>query len=82
MGRDSTLDVEQGRRIVESAHQRGLTVWVWSLRIENVFLPEEFRTDGAEHEPGKWEEFFALLWSLGVDGVFSDFPDLAVRTRP
>lgn len=82
MGREPQLDVERGRRIVDSAHQRGLTVWVWSLRIENVFLPEEFRLPGEDHEPGNWAGFSELLWSLGVDGVFSDFPDLAVRTRP
>lgn len=82
MGREATLDVERGRRLVASAKERGLSVWVWSMRIENFFLPKEFRNGGAPNEPGNWEEFFELLWSLGIDGVFADFPDLAVRTRP
>ena len=82
MGRAPTLDVERGRHIVASAKARGLTVWVWSMRVENAFLPAQYRNGGAPDEPGNWEEFFKLLWSLGIDGVFADFPDLAVRTRP
>jgi glycerophosphoryl diester phosphodiesterase len=57
--------------LVARAHARHLLVHVWTVRIEKEFLPAGYHGDvGAE---------FDALRRLGVDGVFSDFPDLAVK---
>jgi glycerophosphoryl diester phosphodiesterase len=67
--------------IVERAHDRGLDVHVWTFRAENQFLPANLR-EGTD--PAAWgdiEAEFELFYDLGVDAVFSDFPDLAVAAR-
>ncbi|GAB3221559.1 glycerophosphodiester phosphodiesterase [Glycomyces halotolerans] len=67
--------------VVDRAHERGLQVHVWTLRTENTFLPADFRKGS---KPGKWGDYkaeFALIYSLGVDAVFSDFPDKAIWVR-
>jgi glycerophosphoryl diester phosphodiesterase len=59
--------------IVADAHRAGLLVHPWTFRSDGNFLAAEYVGD-PEREYG---QFF----SLGVDGVFSDFPDVAVRAR-
>jgi len=57
--------------LVARAHALNLLVHVWTVRTEKDFLPAGYRGDvGAE---------FEALRRLGVDGVFTDFPDLGVR---
>jgi glycerophosphoryl diester phosphodiesterase len=57
--------------LVARAHALNLLVHVWTVRKESEFLPAAYRGDvGAE---------FDMLRRLGVDGVFTDFPDLAVK---
>ena len=78
----SALELSHGQAIVEQAHQLGIKIFVWTLRPENEFLPETFRTSSDPLEHGKWQEYYEKLWELGIDGAFADHPDLAVRTRP
>ena len=57
--------------LVERAHALGLLVHVWTLRSEPVFLSRSYNGDiGAE---------FRQFRDLGVDGIFTDFPDAGVR---
>jgi glycerophosphoryl diester phosphodiesterase len=56
---------------VARAHAAGLFVHVWTVRIDKPFLPAGYQ--------GRAEAEFEQLRSLGVDGVFTDFPDVAVR---
>jgi glycerophosphoryl diester phosphodiesterase len=57
--------------LVARAHAIGLLVHVWTLRAEPVFLSPSYRGDfGAE---------FRQFRDLGVDGIFTDFPDAAMR---
>ncbi len=72
--------------LVNDAHRAGLWVHPWTFRSENDFLPADFRrgnpTDSAyllQH--GDAEVEYRLFFALGVDGVFSDFPGVAVRVR-
>jgi glycerophosphoryl diester phosphodiesterase len=58
--------------LVARAHAAGLVVHVWTVRIDKPFLPAGYK--------GRAEAEFEQLRSLGVDGVFTDFPDVAVRT--
>jgi glycerophosphoryl diester phosphodiesterase len=67
--------------IVERAHDRGLDVHVWTFRAENQFLPANLREGSDPAAWGDIEAEFELFYDLGVDAVFSDFPDLAVAAR-
>ena len=71
-------DPTSGRRLVEQAHNAGLTVWSFTLRPENWFLADRHR-DGPDAALGRWRDEFAEMIATGVDGVFADHPDL-VRT--
>jgi glycerophosphoryl diester phosphodiesterase len=57
--------------LVEDAHRAGLVVHPWTMRSDAQFLAPDY-----EGDPGR--EVRQLL-DLGVDGLFSDFPDLARR---
>ncbi|PIQ26105.1 glycerophosphodiester phosphodiesterase [bacterium (Candidatus Blackallbacteria) CG17_big_fil_post_rev_8_21_14_2_50_48_46] len=64
----------QGDRLVstgllELAHRHGLAVHPWTFRNESQFLAPQFKQDPAAE--------YAFYYQLGVDGVFSEFPDLA-----
>jgi glycerophosphoryl diester phosphodiesterase len=59
--------------LVEDAHRASLLVHPWTFRSDGSFLAAEYGGD-PEREYG---QFF----SLGVDGLFSDFSDTAVRAR-
>jgi glycerophosphoryl diester phosphodiesterase len=54
---------------------------VWTLRAENAFLPVNMRVGDKKGAYGNWNAEFALILSSGVDGVFADQPDLAIRAR-
>jgi glycerophosphoryl diester phosphodiesterase len=56
---------------VARAHGAGLLVHVWTLRADPQFLPESYR--------GNAEEEFRWFARLGVDGIFTDFPDIGAR---
>ncbi len=56
--------------LVADAHRAGLFVHVWTLRADRTFLPAGYGGDpGAE---------VRRMVELGVDGFFTDFPDIAV----
>jgi len=57
--------------LVARAHALGLVVHVWTVRVEKAFLPAAYKGDAAAE--------FEQLRGLGVDGVFTDFPDVAVK---
>jgi glycerophosphoryl diester phosphodiesterase len=57
--------------VVARAHALGLVVHVWTVRVEPQFLPAGYRGNALAE--------FEQLRQLGVDGVFTDFPDLGVK---
>ena len=59
--------------VVKNAKAAGLAVHSWTFRSEPKRLASDFKGDPA----AEYKAFFAL----GLDGVFSDFPDQAVRAR-
>ncbi|MEH1938280.1 MAG: glycerophosphodiester phosphodiesterase [Nostoc sp.] len=67
--RDSNGKLRSPTSLVTDAHAAGLLVHVWTFRNEDCFLPLDFQGN----PQGEYELFF----SLGVDGVFSDYPDTA-----
>ena len=65
--------------VVERAHGVGLDVFTWTLRPENAFLPRALRRGAGEARFGDWEVELARIVGTGIDGVFADYPDLALR---
>lgn len=55
--------------LVARAHAHGLLVHIWTLRAEPVFLSPSYHGDFAAE--------FRQFRDLGVDGIFTDFPDVA-----
>ena len=67
--------------LVERARSAGLEVFTWTLRAENQFLERNFRHGMRARELGDWRKEFELIMRTGVDAVFADQPDLALRVR-
>ncbi|GAU84828.1 glycerophosphodiester phosphodiesterase [Bosea sp. BIWAKO-01] len=59
--------------VVKDAHAAGLFVHTWTFRSEPKRLASNFKGDPA----AEYKAFF----DLGIDGLFSDFPDAAVKAR-
>jgi len=71
--RDHEGRLQAPTSLVTSAHAAGLLVHAWTFRNEDCFLPGDcLGNPQAEYE---------LFFGLGIDGVFSDYPDTAVAVR-
>ena len=57
--------------LVQRAHAAGLQVHIWTIRVDKEFLPAGYR--------GRGDAEFEQFRDLGVDGLFTDFPDVAAR---
>jgi glycerophosphoryl diester phosphodiesterase len=57
--------------LVTRAHAAGLVVHVWTLRSDREFLPAGYDGDPARES--------RTLRQLGVDGIFTDYPDAAFK---
>jgi len=77
--------------LVERAHDAGLSVFAWTFRNENAFLPADRRRGVDNAAYGDAFDEYARFLDLGVDAVFTDHPDTAaaavaesgfVRARP
>ncbi|HEX4354914.1 MAG TPA: glycerophosphodiester phosphodiesterase [Polyangiales bacterium] len=69
--------------LIERAHAANLRVHAWTFRRENAFLPLEHRKKPIDRPAaigdliGELRDYLAL----GLDGMFSDQPDLAFAAR-
>jgi glycerophosphoryl diester phosphodiesterase len=70
--RDRT--VGEPTSVVADAHAAGLFVHTWTFRSEPKRLLADFKGDPAAE--------YRAFYALGIDGLFSDFPDAAVKARP
>jgi glycerophosphoryl diester phosphodiesterase len=59
--------------LIEQAHAAGLRVHTYTFRSEPATLAPEYNSDPQL----EYRQFYAL----GIDGVFSDFPDAALKAR-
>lgn len=57
--------------LVARAHARKLLVHIWTLRSDREFLPAAYAGDPVKE--------YLRFRELGVDGLFTDFPDVGVR---
>ncbi|MGA0606324.1 glycerophosphodiester phosphodiesterase [Phenylobacterium sp. VNQ135] len=67
--------------LVGWAHAAGLQVHPWTVRAENAFLPKTLQRGAGPAAHGDATALLKALYAAGVDGVFSDFPELAVKAR-
>ena len=67
--------------VVGDAHDVGLKVVVWTLREENKYMAADFRNGTDPLAKGDIAAEVTAFLDAGVDGVFADYPDSAVRAR-
>lgn len=67
--------------LVTNAHLAGLAVHPWTVRAENYFLPASLKIGTVPSDRGNADAVYRALYAAGVDGLFSDFPGLAVQAR-
>jgi glycerophosphoryl diester phosphodiesterase len=65
--------------LIDDAHKADLIVHAWTFRAENTFLPLDFRSSENPAEQGDLKGEIQLFLSLGLDGFFTDFPDIGVE---
>ena len=65
--------------VIDEAHRRGLPVHAWTFRRENLFLPPSLRSSSDANAPGDLVTEIRTFLDAGVDGVFTDNPDLGVE---
>ena len=66
---------------VDDAHRAGLLVHPYTFRNENSFLPLELRSSDDPAAYGNAAAEYEQFFELGVDGLFSDNADTALRAR-
>ena len=66
---DSNGELLEPTSLIQEAHTLGLFVHAWTFRNETLFLAPNYQGDPRL----EYQQFF----SLGVDGVFTDFSDTA-----
>ncbi|WP_317963714.1 glycerophosphodiester phosphodiesterase [Methylocaldum szegediense] len=59
--------------VIRDAHKAGLFVHAWTFRNDPQYLATDYGGDPLEE--------YRQFYRLGVDGVFSDFPDTAIAAR-
>jgi glycerophosphoryl diester phosphodiesterase len=79
--RDATGALGEPTALVADAHAAGLLVHPYTFRNENTFLPADLRRPGADDAFGDAFAEYAAFLAAGVDGVFSDHPDIAHAAR-
>lgn len=79
--RDAAGNLAEPTNLVRDAHAAGLKVHPFTFRAENHFLPTDLRRSGGPEQQGDIEEEIRRFLATGIDGLFIDQPDIAVRLR-
>ncbi len=78
---DGTLDPANATDFVRNAHAYGLKVHPWTFRAENRFLPLNHRSSVDPNALGDSAGEIEAFLATGIDGFFTDQPDVGVRAR-
>jgi glycerophosphoryl diester phosphodiesterase len=70
---DSDRNVLPPTTLIRDAHAAGLLVHTWTFRNERQFLGRQYGDNPSKE--------YLQFYCLGIDGLFSDFPDTAVSAR-
>ena len=65
--------------LTRDAHRVGLVVHPFTFRRENRYLPLEFRSSADLTEPGDLVAEIRAFLRVGIDGFFTDNPDVGVE---
>jgi glycerophosphoryl diester phosphodiesterase len=68
----------QPTNVIRDAHRRSLQVHGWTFRRENQFLPLDFRVGSDPNAVGDLVGEIDAFIGAGMDGFFTDNPDLGV----
>ncbi|MBD9413775.1 glycerophosphodiester phosphodiesterase [Pseudomonas sp. PDM16] len=79
--RDAAGNLGQPTRFVADAHAAGLKVHPYTFRAENAFLPTSLRSSERPEQRGDSAAEMRAYLDAGIDGLFTDQPDIAVRLR-
>ncbi|CAH0722631.1 unnamed protein product, partial [Brenthis ino] len=80
--RDADNKLGEPTSFVANAHANGLKVHPYTYRAENVFLPKEYQSeDPSESARGNLAGEIQRYIDAGIDGLFSDQPDVVLRLR-
>lgn len=78
-GPDGALAPPTG--LVERCRAQGLALHPWTFRAENAFLPPLLASGETLSDRGDLEGELRAFLAAGVDGFFTDQPDIGVRAR-
>lgn len=78
---DGEVHLANATTFVDDAHAAGLLVHPYTFRAENVFLPTNFRQGGDPTALGDLAGELAVFLQTGIDGFFTDHPDIGVAAR-
>jgi glycerophosphoryl diester phosphodiesterase len=78
---DATGKLAAPTNLVRDAHRAGLVVHPYTFRVENNFLPLDFRSSAVPTDSGNLFAEIAAYRKAGVDWVFSDNSDIAVAEK-
>jgi glycerophosphoryl diester phosphodiesterase len=67
--------------LVDDAHRAGLVVHPYTFRAENTFLPANLRRGTADADFGRAIDEQVQFLRAGIDGLFTDQPDIGVIAR-
>ncbi|XP_030032795.1 glycerophosphodiester phosphodiesterase GDPD6 isoform X2 [Manduca sexta] len=79
--RDPNNKLTTPTSFVEDAHAAGLKIHPYTFRAENIFLPAEFQSSNSPSEFGDAAGEMKAFIDAGIDGLFSDHPDISVRIK-
>lgn len=83
--RDANDNLGNVTSFVYDAHAAGLKVHPYTFRAENNFLPREYHNAVDPNTPsviGDLDAEISAYFAAGIDGLFSDQPNIPVRVRP
>ncbi|WP_349772157.1 glycerophosphodiester phosphodiesterase family protein [Brachymonas denitrificans] len=74
-GKVNGMDASSGTptTLIADAHKAGLAIHTWTFRNEARRLAYDYQGNPVNE--------YLQFYRLGIDGVFSDFPDTAVAAR-
>lgn len=67
--------------LIPRVQAAGMKVHPWTVRSENSFLPASLRRGENPAGHGDSASLLRALYGAGADGVFTDFPEQAVKVR-
>ena len=77
--RDADGRLLQPTAVIGDAHRFDLVVHPFTFRVENQFLPLQFRSSTDPNAPGDLEGELKAFLRAGIDGFFSDNPAIGAR---